>query len=409
MLLRIIALTTIIFSLFSCAPDEGNQTVYKPQKDSKDVEPQKELQKDSKDVEPQKEPQKDSKNGEPQKELQKNPILIHFVGNSLTYNHNIPGKFLDIIKKQKIVSSDSKVNRTLRGATNLKSLFKEFAVKQILQPSQYISLQEQSSGVRIQETFDTIGMYQNLAKLTGAQIIYYAIWSSSSPGKPQCDYKLVSGEDEQFIQNHKLLYAPVGAAFEQACKNDISERLTPRSDHHAMRAGAYTAALTFVRVIFPKAFPLVAPPTFGISTADAAKIQQAVLKALPDSPEITAIPAKDPWATATRLEPENNTTHTITACRANLFTIAGINNPRKLRIQAEAGNYLNETGAGYVQNKFFTAFRKSGAMIKNDYPYNDYRHFLFSHDSTDAHFIFTPNQTQENCREQDFTITISLP
>ena len=187
--------------------------------------------------------------------------------------------------------------------------------------------------------------------------------------------------------------------------------MTPLRDHHALRAGAYTAALTFIRVIFPKAFPLASPPTFGISSADAAKIQKAVLEVLPNSPGITAAKKKDPLTAAKiiRPEPNKNITHKIVACRANLFTISGISHSRKLRIQAEDGNYLNQIGAGYMDNKSFTVFRDDGTMIKNEYPYNSYKHFLFKHNSKNAHFVFTPNRTTKNCTERDFNITISLP
>ena len=161
-----------------------------------------------KNIEPKKKPEEKS---------EKNPILVHFVGNSLTYNNNIPGKFLDILKQQKIVNSNSTVTRTLRGATSLKYLFKEFAVKQILNPSQYVSLQQQSAGPTIHATFDIIGMYQNLVELTGAKIIYYSLWPHYIPerstGKVPCGYDRTVKEHSDFAQEHGLYNAPVGECF----------------------------------------------------------------------------------------------------------------------------------------------------------------------------------------------------
>ena len=202
-----------------------------------------------------------------------NPYLVYFVGNNLTANHNIPAKFLQTAKNQKLVPDSARIQKTLKGGARLSSLFNEFAVKQLLNSARFIVLQEQSLGLYKNSTFGIIDMYRNIANLSGAQAILYATWETISFVRDlrACTLDTYKDEFRDFATKHELLPAPVSSVWVAACRKNIQSDLIPllgRSwvDYHTNLAGAYAAAQTFL--IFPQKTVFSAPPTFGLPNSD---------------------------------------------------------------------------------------------------------------------------------------------
>ena len=254
------------------------------------------------------------------------PYWVHFVGNSLTYNYDIPAKFLQIAKSQKLLPDSAKIQKTLRSGSTLSDLFNEFAVKQLLNPSRFIVLQEQSLGLSDNFTSGIIGMYRNIANLSGAKIILYATWDKINDVRDLQACKLDTDKDKfrNFATRHKLLLAPVSSVWVAACRNNLQSDLVPLkgdgwTDYHANLAGAYAAAQTFL--IFPQKTVFSAPPTFGLPGKDVQKIQNAAISVLPKADPLEIITPQKPMQNIIRLQKGETKTQTIAPCRAQFFAI----------------------------------------------------------------------------------------
>ena len=343
------------------------------------------------------------------------PYFVHWVGNSLTYNHDIPGKFLQIAKSQKLVPSETKIQKTLKGGHRLRVLFDEFAVKQLLNPSRFIVLQEQSRGPRSNNTVEIIGMYRNIADLSGAQIILYATWDVINDVRDLRACKLDTDKDtfSDFAKRHKLLLAPVSSVWVAACRNNIQSDLVPVrpgpgswTDYHANLAGAYAAAQTFLRVMFPQKTVYSAPPTFGLPPGDVQKIQNAAISVLPKT-ALTQRPVKKPVQSAKVIQIQKGETvsQTIAPCRAQLFTIQ--TKPTKLLIEADRRIQHRGSSRGQAL-KALLFFRDDGTIVENEMYPSDQR-FRIPLDGK-TYFVFVPNQREnEDCgTTREYTIKISL-
>ena len=224
--------------------------------------------------------------------------LVLFIGNSLTYNHDIPGKFNNLLDSNRLeVEGYSKAQMDAAGSRHLSNLMSP-AAKALFHGKRpkFLVLQEQSAGWRDFNniTTEAVRRFQSIASEIGATTILYQTWNKSTN---TCDWSHKNGWDsipEKLLRKARetgIAVAPVAQTWAIACRKSLSVPLTPTDDYHAAAAGAYAAAYTFVYTLLPNQ-PKIQPISDAqIPTADMQKLNDAAYEAVQAQPQTQFIPS----------------------------------------------------------------------------------------------------------------------
>ena len=162
--------------------------------------------------------------------------LAFFVGNSLTYNHDIPQRFNNLLGLNELKDSNySGVQSDTAAARTLDSAFYSVAPKLLLKNirPKFIILQEQSNGWSFNYTEALIQNYKSVASELGSTIILYQTWNKHWPGRdgwPQdCKWSGKSfphsSVPKEYLEGgakYSLAVAPVAETWEDACNKPLS-------------------------------------------------------------------------------------------------------------------------------------------------------------------------------------------
>ena len=194
---------------------------------------------------------------------------VYFVGNSITYVHDIPGRLDRIIKANRAYPEDystiastaaggSTLSRHLEGQSGEQSaLYKAFRFSKA---PRYLVLQEQSCGPHLNRTENVIPHYQALASYWGAEIILYQTWHTDcalSNGTRYSDYVPLEQRDsvrlyKGLANDFNLAMAPIGEVWQALKTSDENLLLTPAGDPvHQNELGASVNAVTFFYTLYP--------------------------------------------------------------------------------------------------------------------------------------------------------------
>lgn len=177
---------------------------------------------------------------------------ILFIGNSLTYTHNVPAQFVDIAKAQ---DSNTKLyikqlvypNYTLRDHWNRKEAQKVIRS----QNWDYVILQGHSSSpIQDPKTLiKYINLFDQIIKEQKAKTVLYATWTDSDRLERHENIVKVF----RYISSQpNMILAPVGEAVFLAWKKYPNLKLLQVDKHHPTPTGSYLVAATLYITIFKK-------------------------------------------------------------------------------------------------------------------------------------------------------------
>lgn len=177
-------------------------------------------------------------------------LNVLFVGNSYTFNHNIPQlvSLLSDSTRTKLITSKS----TAGGAT-LKNHWKgdkKLETKEKIRNGKYdiVVLQEQSMGTILHP--DTFLLYAerlcNLITESGARPCFYETWSREKVPPHQ---KIITKYYSRAAEENDALIARVGEAWELARQYRPTAQLYDDDGSHQSAFGAFIAACMFVSTI----------------------------------------------------------------------------------------------------------------------------------------------------------------
>lgn len=235
---------------------------------------------------------KENKNPFSTENLNKTKPLIYFVGNSLTYVNDIPSKVIQLLQHNNLSKGgySGKIS-TLQGARNLTYFLNDYIPNVFLKLPKYIVLQDQSSGLESNDSYDVLSYYINSAAEIGSKVVFYQTWVAFNP---HASCSLHSGIDEkhgkqaksapqlyiQAARDYGVSVAPVAEAFTIACNSSLDKSLVPNNDHHQLINGAYVAAYTFGYTLFPQQTKLKLLNDSSVSSGDMIKLNDAAFNAV---------------------------------------------------------------------------------------------------------------------------------
>ena len=179
-------------------------------------------------------------------------LKILFIGNSLTYTHNVPAQFVDIAKAQ---DKETKLfikqlvypNYTLRDHWNRNEAQKVIRS----QNWDYVVLQGHSSSpiTDPKTLIKYINLFDQIIKSKKAKTVLYATWTDSD--RPERHENIVK-VFRYISRQPNMILAPVGEAVFLSWKKYPNLKLLQVDKHHATPTGAYLVAATLYITILKK-------------------------------------------------------------------------------------------------------------------------------------------------------------
>ena len=183
---------------------------------------------------------------EPQPQPESGLPYVYFVGNSITYNGDIPGKFHSLMTQAGAYPEgrNSYLQNTvgaasLSGYLNLASYGQDHAAIDIfIRKPDYIVLQEQSAGPVVHGSSGLIEYYLSMAEAVGAKVVLYQYWNGQNQ------------EYRDIAVDKNLTMVPIGDIWDAVRRLDGAPVLA--ADHvHANNLGAAVNAAAFFYVFAP--------------------------------------------------------------------------------------------------------------------------------------------------------------
>lgn len=204
------------------------------------------------------------------------PVRILFIGNSLTFGHDVPGLV------QKIGASERRCVEAATfaaGGTTLRMHWDQGEVQAAIRLKRwdFVVLQEQSQQWRLapDETAAVLPEYLALIRQQGAEPLLYMTWAwgNEFQNQPQ-----VAKFHNDLGARFRVRVVPVGAAWQQWLDARPDIPLHEPDNNHANQAGAYLAATVFYAQLFQRS-PVGLANLSGLGDSDAAALQEAAWRA----------------------------------------------------------------------------------------------------------------------------------
>ncbi len=211
---------------------------------------------------------------QPQGEKSKDEIHVLFIGNSLTYYHDLPKMIAELAKAGK--QRPLRHERETPGGCTFEKHWKDGKALAKIQSRKwdYVVLQDQSQAplLKRDSMFDHAKKFDAEIKKQGAKTILYQTWALQN--KPD-DQPTISKAYLDLSKELKSQIAPVGNAWETALKANDKLVLHEKDKKHPSATGTYLAACVIYATIYGKS-PEGLPGSIGKLTDDEARPLQAV-------------------------------------------------------------------------------------------------------------------------------------
>ncbi|HEY1016771.1 MAG TPA: SGNH/GDSL hydrolase family protein [Herpetosiphonaceae bacterium] len=204
------------------------------------------------------------------------PVRILFIGNSLTFGHDVPGLVQQIgASARRCVE----VATFADAGTTLKMHWDRGKVQEAIRLKRwnFVVLQEQSQGWRRDpaETDAVLPRYLDLIRQNGSQPVIYMTWAWGNEFQNQPN---ITKFYNDLGAKHRVTVVPVGAAWQQWLDAHPGIRLHEPDNNHANQAGAYLAAAVFYARLF-QSTPVGLANLSGLGAGDATALQETAWNA----------------------------------------------------------------------------------------------------------------------------------
>lgn len=201
-----------------------------------------------------------------------NRVLVQFIGNSITYVNDIPGRFRSIMETRGYPAGyEGTVQITPGGSTIQERLLQSnhFAGQALVNKPAYIFLQEQSTGPGPLPAYDSqrwVPFYQAVAAEIGAEVLYYQTWHVGFG----IDYQNSVDTLDSYTPSIGVALAPAGPVWQNIYASDGTLDFDPDGVHQNAQGAAINAAV-FYYTLFPNA-----PKVDGILSMTGLSIDNAL-------------------------------------------------------------------------------------------------------------------------------------
>ncbi len=219
-------------------------------------------------------------------------IRVLFVGNSLTFVHDVPAMLVNIASSDRANTTRLEVKAETYPNADLHLMLTQtgaLAWAQAHHPD-VVVLQEHGLWYEPQKNFNfamsNATEWSNALKPLGVAPVLFGVWADGDGSPVYTKYYAATGltpeEDahnavessERLAQQFEWPTAPVGLAFELARETPGAPDVYGPDDHHASVAGAYLAALVFYQYFTGRSGQEATYRPWGLSAASAAKLVQ---------------------------------------------------------------------------------------------------------------------------------------
>jgi hypothetical protein len=211
---------------------------------------------------------------QPQEAKSKDELHVLFIGNSLTYYHDLPKMTAELAKAGK--QPPMRYERETPGGCTLEKHWKDGKALAKIQSRKwdFVVLQDHSATglLKKDSMFDHGRKFDAEIKKQGAKTILYQTWALQN--KPD-DQPAISKAYLDLSKELKAQIAPVGNAWDAALKADKKLVLHEKDKKHPNATGTYLAACVFYATIYCKS-PEGLPGSIGKLTDDEARSLQVI-------------------------------------------------------------------------------------------------------------------------------------
>jgi hypothetical protein len=177
-------------------------------------------------------------------------VQVLFIGNSLTYYHEMPSMLADLAKAGK--QRPLRFEQETPGGYPLEGHWKDQRALGKIRSRKwdFVILQENSAGYMNQKSMVEYGVkFDAQIKKQGAKTLLYATWATKDNPQTQ---KLISEAYLKLAKETNAKVAPVGKAWEEYIALKTKLDLHDEDGLHPSAAGSYLAACVFYSAIYGK-------------------------------------------------------------------------------------------------------------------------------------------------------------
>ena len=201
--------------------------------------------------------------------------LVFFIGNSITYVHDIPRRFRRIVEKRGYLAGYEGTIQNTPGGWNLQSRLDHdhhFAGPALADKPKFILLQEQSVGPRGNYSNSYVPYYLAVAAQIDSEVLYYQTWHADAWSNSVTEYEGSVNALNNESPPIGIALAPAGLAWNKIYATDSTLKFDPDGIHQDERGASINAAV-FYYTLFPKA-----PKLEGILSLTGLSIEAALEK-----------------------------------------------------------------------------------------------------------------------------------
>ena len=181
--------------------------------------------------------------------------LVFFIGNSITYVHDIPGRFRRIVEKRGYPTGYEGTIQNTPGGQRLESRLnhdQHFAGLALADKPKFILLQEQSVGPRGNYSNSYVPYYLAVAAQIDSEVLYYQTWHATAGSNSVTEYEGSVNALNNESPPIGIALAPAGLVWNKIYATDSTLKFDP-DDVHQDERGASINAAVFYYTLFPKA------------------------------------------------------------------------------------------------------------------------------------------------------------
>ena len=219
-------------------------------------------------------------------------ISVLFVGNSLTFVHDVPAMLVNIASADPQNTTQISVQAVTRGGASLDQMLAQTNAADWVRSHHpdFVVLQERSRWYDGAEDYarQDLSDWMDALRPIGAAALLFEVWADGDGSDsytnsasvafghtPKQDAEIAADKSQTLAQEYHLSLVRVGEAFERAREMSGAPDVYGPDHHHASAAGAYLAALVFYQHLTGRTGAESTYRPWGVGADDKVKLVHA--------------------------------------------------------------------------------------------------------------------------------------